>query len=246
MCHQDVPPDGERLYAILREALQRRRDAEWPSLDRLPEPCAPGAHPLTEAPHKRNAPVAEHGRGAGANHMTARGIPRDEPSKKYRPSEPRDYRPGEWEAVDRLLDEATKAGLFFMLPLDNLLDVMELWTERAPLRADLTEHATATTFGLCFVPVKKQHPVVPPKGHLVVRLTPEGGGEELPTVLVSVETGTILQAKTMRAVISTSPETMQKFASLGRVLLVFILMCEKGIPLPRSIGKLARDNEATR
>ena len=97
-------------------------------------------------------------------------------------------RPGEADALVRLVREAQDQALFGTYPLDPLLVAAQLWLEPDATRAKLTElYPTATEFGLAFVRpsqwVDERRPVVVPVTAGTTRM--------LPTVLCPLPEATI-------------------------------------------------------
>ena len=124
--------------------------------------------------HKRpRAAGTAPGRESGDD-ITPLGIPRSE-------------RPGEGDALVRLIREADDLGFLSKHSLDDLLDLTDPWLERDALRAKLMEsYPAAAAFAVAFVPAERW---VGEGGYVVAPII--YGTEKIPTVLCALPEETI-------------------------------------------------------
>ncbi len=95
---------------------------------------------------------------------------------------PRSERPGEGDALVRLIREADDLGFLSTHSLDDLLDLTDLWLERDALRATLMEsYPAAAAFAVAFVPADRW---VGEGSYVVAPII--YGTEKIPTVLCAL------------------------------------------------------------
>ena len=100
---------------------------------------------------------------------------------------PRSERPGEGDALVRLIREADDLGFLSKHSLDDLLDLTDPWLERDALRAKLMEsYPAAAAFAVAFVPAERW---VGEGGYVVAPII--YGTEKIPTVLCALPEETI-------------------------------------------------------